>query len=170
MDCSLLGKFCILEISHEMSQYRHLSPTRCCVLTGGDAHRTPCSKSQEVFYPGMIAQRFVNAFLLPSLTENMNYTNGFPCPSKVQTDFVGHSTHSTWNSPASDPTAWEHTSFVNSPVSAALPLLPSLLSSLLLPAVSSPQAELVGFTHKSSGSILKHPCRQMGGACGPGRK
>ncbi|XP_075806487.1 transmembrane protein 131-like isoform X1 [Microtus pennsylvanicus] len=47
--------------------------------------------------------------------ENMNYTNGFPCPSKVQTDFVGHSTHSTWNSPAGDPTAWEHTSFVNSP-------------------------------------------------------
>ncbi|KAH0506646.1 Transmembrane protein 131-like [Microtus ochrogaster] len=45
----------------------------------------------------------------------MNYTNGLPCPSKVQTDFVGHSTHSTWNSPAGDPTAWEHTSFVNSP-------------------------------------------------------
>ncbi|KAK7811274.1 hypothetical protein U0070_027236 [Myodes glareolus] len=47
--------------------------------------------------------------------ENMNYANGFPCPSKVQTDFVGHSAHSTWNSQAGDPTAWEHASFVNSP-------------------------------------------------------
>lgn len=131
LDCSLLGKFCTLEISHEMSQCRHLSPTRWYVLTGGDAHGTPCSKSQEVFYPGVIAQRFVNAFLLPSLTENMNYTNGFPCPSKVQTDFVGHSAHSTWNSPAGDPTAWEHTSFVNSPVSVSA-ALPSLFSSLLL--------------------------------------
>lgn len=146
MDCSLLGKFCILEISHEMSQYRHLSPTRCCVLTGGDAHRTPCSKSQEVFYPGMIAQRFVNAFLLPSLTENMNYTNGFPCPSKVQTDFVGHSTHSTWNSPASDPTAWEHTSFVNSPVSAALPS-PSLPTLSLAPSSSEFPSGRAGGVH-----------------------
>ncbi|MEJ1277666.1 transmembrane 131 like [Cricetulus griseus] len=47
--------------------------------------------------------------------ENMNYANGFPCPSKVQTDFIGHSAHSTWNTPASTPTTWEHAGFVNSP-------------------------------------------------------
>ncbi|XP_051055402.1 transmembrane protein 131-like isoform X1 [Phodopus roborovskii] len=47
--------------------------------------------------------------------ENMNYANGFPCPSKVQTDFLGHSAHSTWNTPASTPSAWEHAGFVNSP-------------------------------------------------------
>lgn len=47
--------------------------------------------------------------------ENMNYTNGFPCPSKVQTDLVGHSAQSTWNTPASTPTAWEHAGFVSSP-------------------------------------------------------
>ncbi|XP_006985380.1 transmembrane protein 131-like isoform X4 [Peromyscus maniculatus bairdii] len=47
--------------------------------------------------------------------ENMNYANGFPCPSKVQTDLVGHSAQSTWNTPASTPTAWEHAGFVSSP-------------------------------------------------------
>ncbi|XP_028750120.1 transmembrane protein 131-like isoform X1 [Peromyscus leucopus] len=47
--------------------------------------------------------------------ENVNYTNGFPCPSKVQTDLVGHSAQSTWNTPASTPTAWEHAGFVSSP-------------------------------------------------------
>ncbi|XP_032754068.1 transmembrane protein 131-like isoform X3 [Rattus rattus] len=47
--------------------------------------------------------------------ENMNYTNGFPCSSKVQTDFIGHSTSSTWNTPASMPAAWGHASLVNSP-------------------------------------------------------
>ncbi|XP_052586581.1 transmembrane protein 131-like isoform X3 [Peromyscus californicus insignis] len=47
--------------------------------------------------------------------ENMNYTNGFPCTSKVQTDLVGHSAQSTWNTPASTPTAWEHAGFVSSP-------------------------------------------------------
>ncbi|XP_021051555.1 transmembrane protein 131-like isoform X1 [Mus pahari] len=47
--------------------------------------------------------------------ENMNYTNGFPCSSKVQTDFIGHSTPSTWNPPASMPAAWGHASLVNSP-------------------------------------------------------
>ncbi|XP_036046338.1 transmembrane protein 131-like isoform X4 [Onychomys torridus] len=47
--------------------------------------------------------------------ENMNYTNGFPCPSKVQTDLVGHGAQSTWNTPASTPTAWEHAGFVSSP-------------------------------------------------------
>ncbi|XP_017659014.1 transmembrane protein 131-like isoform X2 [Nannospalax galili] len=47
--------------------------------------------------------------------ENMNYTNGFPCPTEVQTDFIGHGSHSTWNTPANVPTAWGHASFVNSP-------------------------------------------------------
>ncbi|NP_001386454.1 transmembrane protein 131-like isoform 2 precursor [Rattus norvegicus] len=47
--------------------------------------------------------------------ENMNYTNGFPCSSKVQTDFIGHGTSSTWNTPASMPAAWGHASLVNSP-------------------------------------------------------
>ncbi|XP_028645294.1 transmembrane protein 131-like isoform X2 [Grammomys surdaster] len=47
--------------------------------------------------------------------ENMNYTNGFPCSSKVQTDFIGHSTPSTWNTPDSMPAAWGHASLVNSP-------------------------------------------------------
>ncbi|XP_031230064.1 transmembrane protein 131-like isoform X4 [Mastomys coucha] len=47
--------------------------------------------------------------------ENMNYANGFPRSSKVQTDFIGHSTPSSWNTPASMPAAWGHASLVNSP-------------------------------------------------------
>ncbi|XP_060234479.1 transmembrane protein 131-like isoform X3 [Meriones unguiculatus] len=47
--------------------------------------------------------------------ENMSYTHGFSCPSKVQTDFIGHSAPSIWNTPASVPTAWGHSSVVSSP-------------------------------------------------------
>ncbi|XP_048189766.1 transmembrane protein 131-like isoform X3 [Perognathus longimembris pacificus] len=46
--------------------------------------------------------------------ENMNYTNGFPCPAEAQTDFIDHNSHSTWNTPPNMPTAWGHASFVNS--------------------------------------------------------
>jgi hypothetical protein len=47
--------------------------------------------------------------------ENMNYTNGFPCPAEVRTDFIDHNSHSTWNTPPNMPTTWGHASFINSP-------------------------------------------------------
>ncbi|KAM5255629.1 transmembrane protein 131-like isoform 2-T2 [Ctenodactylus gundi] len=47
--------------------------------------------------------------------ENMNYVNGFPCPTEVQTDFIDHNSHSTWNTPPNMPTAWGHAGFVSSP-------------------------------------------------------
>ncbi|XP_008070098.1 transmembrane protein 131-like [Carlito syrichta] len=47
--------------------------------------------------------------------ENMNYTNGFPCPAEVQTDFIDHNSQSSWNSPAAMPAAWGHASFISSP-------------------------------------------------------
>ncbi|XP_023369242.1 transmembrane protein 131-like isoform X5 [Otolemur garnettii] len=47
--------------------------------------------------------------------ENMNYANGFPCPAEVQTDFIDHSSQSTWNTPPNMPAAWGHASFISSP-------------------------------------------------------
>ncbi|XP_053439158.1 transmembrane protein 131-like isoform X1 [Nycticebus coucang] len=47
--------------------------------------------------------------------ENMNYANGFPCPAEVQTDFIDHSSQSTWNAPPNMPAAWGHASFISSP-------------------------------------------------------
>ncbi|XP_076995870.1 transmembrane protein 131-like isoform X2 [Tamandua tetradactyla] len=46
--------------------------------------------------------------------ENMNYPNGFPCPADIQSDFIDHSSQSTWNAPPNMPTAWEHASFISS--------------------------------------------------------
>ncbi|XP_008583451.1 PREDICTED: transmembrane protein 131-like, partial [Galeopterus variegatus] len=47
--------------------------------------------------------------------ENMNYTNGFPCPAEVQTDLIDHNSQPTWNTPPNMPTAWGHAGFINSP-------------------------------------------------------
>lgn len=46
--------------------------------------------------------------------ENMNYPNGFPCPTEVQTDFIDHSTQSTWNAASSMPAAWGHAGLISS--------------------------------------------------------
>ncbi|XP_005400982.2 PREDICTED: transmembrane protein 131-like, partial [Chinchilla lanigera] len=46
--------------------------------------------------------------------ENMNYTNGFPCPA-VRTDFIDHNSPSTWNTEPNVPAAWEHAGLVSSP-------------------------------------------------------
>ncbi|XP_075399789.1 transmembrane protein 131-like isoform X2 [Tenrec ecaudatus] len=47
--------------------------------------------------------------------ENMNFPNGFSCPAEVQTDFIDHTSQSTWSAPANIPTAWGHASFISSP-------------------------------------------------------
>ncbi|XP_059231061.1 transmembrane protein 131-like isoform X2 [Mustela nigripes] len=47
--------------------------------------------------------------------ENMNYPNGFPCPAEIQTDFMDHSSPSTWSPPPNMPTAWGHAGLLNSP-------------------------------------------------------
>uniref|UniRef100_A0A8C0MQG1 Transmembrane protein 131-like n=1 Tax=Canis lupus familiaris TaxID=9615 RepID=A0A8C0MQG1_CANLF len=47
--------------------------------------------------------------------ENMNYPNGFPCPAEIQTDFLDHTSPSTWSPPPNMPTAWGHAGLLNSP-------------------------------------------------------
>lgn len=101
-----------------MNEYRHISPARWSVLT--------CRLDSVLgsLYPRLRILHIRDTFFfLLFLTENMNYANGFPRSSKVQTDFIGHSTPSSWNTPASMPAAWGHASLVNSPVSVAPPVL-----------------------------------------------
>ncbi|XP_074085207.1 transmembrane protein 131-like isoform X3 [Macrotis lagotis] len=50
--------------------------------------------------------------------ENMNYHNGFPCPTEVpSTAFISHSSQSSWSTPPSVPPAWEPASYVSPSVS-----------------------------------------------------
>nr|XP_019577919.1 PREDICTED: transmembrane protein 131-like isoform X2 [Rhinolophus sinicus] len=46
--------------------------------------------------------------------ENMNYPTGFPCPAEIQTDFIDHTSQSTWNTPPNMPTAWGHADLISS--------------------------------------------------------
>ncbi|KAM8968914.1 transmembrane protein 131-like isoform X2 [Sarcophilus harrisii] len=50
--------------------------------------------------------------------ENMNYHNGFPCPTEVpSTAFISHSSQSSWSTPPNAPPTWEPASYVSSSVS-----------------------------------------------------
>ncbi|XP_044538168.1 transmembrane protein 131-like [Gracilinanus agilis] len=50
--------------------------------------------------------------------ENMNYHNGFPCPTEVpSTAFISHSSQSSWSTPSTVPPAWEPANYVSPSVS-----------------------------------------------------
>nr|XP_044986988.1 transmembrane protein 131-like isoform X2 [Jaculus jaculus] len=107
------------------SQPLCLSSNFCCPVensTPGVAQEPPPGPDSFIDWSAGCDGRFPNMFCPPELNDyttfpedNVSYRSGFPCPAEVQTDFIGHSSHSTWNTPASVPAAWGHASFVSSP-------------------------------------------------------
>lgn len=151
-----------------MSQNRHLSPARWCVLTGGDAHGTPCSKSQKVFH-AVLCEHILPP--LPHRKHELHQWLPLPLQSSDRLHWPQCSLYLELSS--RQPHCLGTRQFSQLSGECCSPLSPLMLpysGSLLPSAVSSPQAELVGFIHKSSGSIMKIvPGRQMVGGCRQGR-
>uniref|UniRef100_A0A5F8HL06 Transmembrane protein 131-like n=1 Tax=Monodelphis domestica TaxID=13616 RepID=A0A5F8HL06_MONDO len=111
---------------------RHFLPSRENVSQNDFPSETPitlnlshniCNPSRDMNTIPQYAEPLCSDF--PDVTsdpdknkENMNYHNGFPCPTEVpSTAFISHSSQSSWSTPSTVPPAWEPANYVSPSVS-----------------------------------------------------